>query len=143
MELTEAMTRSDGGFRALTVWQRGQDLALDVANTIRDLPRDRSAETIGTQLLRAAGSVSANIAEGYGRFSEGAYRNHLSIARGSLFESESWIDLLAKAGYLDDNAYSRLISRCHEIGRLLTTQMRSLPSRGQTSIREEELPYEV
>ena len=45
-------------------------------------------------MMRSAGSVPANIAEGYGRYSQAAYRSHLSIARGSLFETQSWIDLL-------------------------------------------------
>jgi four helix bundle protein len=137
------MTRENVGFRALTVWQKAQDLAAEIATLVRDLPRDRAADTIGIQLLRSACSIAANIAEGYGRYSEGAYRNHLSIARGSLFETESWIDLLARADYVDKEQLATLLSQCQEIGRLLTTQMRSMgPANGRV-IRDEEASYDL
>jgi len=47
------------------------------------------------QLVRAAGSISANIAEGTGRNVNGKkyYQNFLLIARGSLFETVAWLDL--------------------------------------------------
>jgi four helix bundle protein len=94
---------------------------------------------MGLQLLRAAASVSANIAEGFGRFSPGAYRNHLSIARGSLFEADSWIDLLCKTGYVDVQQISALNNECNKVGRLLTSMMRSLPT--GNAIREDGSEY--
>jgi len=90
------------------------------------LPNDRAASVIASQLIRAAGSVPANIAEGYGRFSQAAYRSHLSVARGSLFEAESWIDLLARRGYISPDTETQLIEECAEIGKMLTVRMKSL-----------------
>ena len=81
-------------FTKIVVWQESQDLAAKVARIVATLPRNRAAEIIGNQMMRSAGLLPANIAEGYGRYSQAAYRSHLSIARGSLFETQSWIDLL-------------------------------------------------
>jgi four helix bundle protein len=126
----------------MVVWQKAQDLAVQVTHLIRSLPsRDRAVEALSLQLLRAAGSVSANIAEGYGRYSNGAYRNHLSIARGSLFEVESWLDLLTKSGYVSPDAIATLLDQCHEVGRLLTSQMKGLSP--ERRVKEEASIYEV
>ncbi|HLG12828.1 MAG TPA: four helix bundle protein [Dehalococcoidia bacterium] len=119
--------KSPGGFKALIVWQKAQELATEVVAELERLPRNRQSEAIGLQLLRSAGSVAANIAEGYGRYSAGAYRNHLSIARGSLFETESWIDLLSRTGYVSEETSSTMTAKCVEVGRLLTAMMRALP----------------
>jgi len=129
-------------FRSLLTWQKAQELALESVKLVRELPRDRSADALGNQLLRSAASVAANIAEGYGRYSPGSYRNHLSIARGSLFEAESWIDLLFRSGYLSPEQTAGLTGQCHEIGRLLTSAMNSIPDRTQR-IREDGANYEV
>jgi len=130
---------NETGFRALAAWQKAQNFAAQTVILVRDIPGDRASETMGLQLLRASASVSANIAEGFGRFSAGAYRNHLSIARGSPFEAESWIDLLHKTGYVDIDKAATLINECHEIGKLLTSMMRSLPA--GNAIREEGPEY--
>ena len=82
--------------------------------------------------MRSAGSIAANIAEGYGRFSQAAYRNHLSIARGSAFESESWIDLLMRLGYIDREDGDDLTAKCKAIQIMLTTRMKSLPAPKQS-----------
>jgi four helix bundle protein len=130
-------------FAKLVLWQKSQSLALQVVRLVSSLPRNRAAETIGNQLLRAAGSVPANVAEGYGRYSQAAYRNHLSIARGSLFETESWVDLLYQAGFVTEAARTTLTDSCHEVGRMLTARMRSLGEAKQTYAREESVSYDI
>ena len=131
-------------FTRLVLWQRSQQLAADIAAVVATLPRNKAADIIGSQVMRSAGSIPANIAEGYGRFSQAAYRNHLSIARGSAFETHSWIDLLHRSGFLDDAAKSRLTESCKDVGRLLTLRMKALSNGTKTyAAREEGEGYRV
>jgi four helix bundle protein len=131
-------------FTRLVIWRKSQDLAAEIVALVAQLPRNRAADIIGSQLLRAAGSVPANVAEGYGRFSQPAYRNHLSIARGSLFETQSWLDLLHRSGFLEDPLRMKLIAACSEIGRLLTLRMKELGTGSKTyAVREEGEGYHV
>ena len=75
-------------YRDLDVWKRSLALVSDTYRITRNLPSD---ERFGltSQLRRAAVSVTVNLAEGYGRSTRGEYLNHLSFARGSLFELEA------------------------------------------------------
>jgi four helix bundle protein len=136
------MQTDSSGFKQLALWQKAQDFASEVAKLVARLPNERVANAVANQLLRSAGSIPANIAEGYGRFYRGAYRNHLSIARGSAFESESWLDLLAREGYVSTEVEGKLTRQCMEIARLLTLRMKSLEQQGN-SLREEVAEYEA
>ena len=95
------------------------------------------------QIRRASASVCANIAEGYGRYSQAAYRSHLSIARGSLFETHSWLDLLHRSGFLEDDQKTKLIEECQSVGKLLTLRMKSLSTGNLSYAREEGELYRV
>jgi len=127
-------------FYNLLLWEKAQTLASQLVLLVDGLPQTRSANALGNQLLRAGTSIAANIAEGYGRYSDPAFRNHLSIARGSLFETESWIDLLARASYLPHDRAAGLIDACEEIARLITSAMKPL-KRARATIREERGEY--
>jgi four helix bundle protein len=61
---------------------------------------DRS--TVGVQLVRAADSVGANIAEANGRWHEKDKKRFFVNARGSLHESEHWILCAEERGLLAD-----------------------------------------
>lgn len=90
-------------YRELSVWQRSMDLTVAVYDVAKALPADERYG-LGSQLKRAAVSVPANIAEGYGRTHRGGYLRHLSIARGSLSEVET---LLAIAVRVDPRRTGR------------------------------------
>ena len=131
-------------YRNLDLWQRAQDLALAVVKMSESLPKSEAARSIGRQVVSSAGSVAANIAEGHGRYSVAAYRNHLSIARGSLADTDSWLDLLARAGYVAPDTASRLHDQCEVLLGALTRQMRALEARLRSqpkALREEEPSY--
>jgi len=130
-------------FQGMALWQEAQELAERVARAVTSLPKDTAAQSIGSQLVRAAGSVPANIAEGYGRFSQAAYRNHLSIARGSAFEAQSWLDLLVRLGFLEKRDGARLLGLCSEVQRKLSVRMKELERQVDRRIREQGGAYEV
>ncbi len=82
-------------YRNLDVWQRAIELVEAVYVLTSKFP---PAEKYGltSQIQRAAVSVAANIAEGYGRIHRGDYVHHLSISRGSLMEIETHLTLAAR-----------------------------------------------
>jgi four helix bundle protein len=134
---------SESAFRGRLLWQKAQDFAERVARVVVILKHDRATDAISNQLMRSAGSIAANVAEGFSRFSQPAYRNHLSIARGSTFESESWLDLLMRLEYLSQADGKELIANCHELGRLLTSRMKSLSGGKTYAIGDESSTYGI
>jgi len=77
-------------FENLRVYELSEQIADEVWRIVRKwdvLARD----TVGKQIIRAADSIGANIAEGSGRGSHHDYRRFLRIARGSLYETQHWL----------------------------------------------------
>jgi four helix bundle protein len=138
-------SRSDYDFRNLIVWRKSQDLLVQVVGLCRSLPNDRVALVFANQLLRSASAISANIAEGHGRFSAGAHRNHLSIARGSTTETISWLDSMNRVSLLDEQRLGQLLTLCDEIMRMLSAKMIELDRRAGTSrtLRDERESYDA
>ena len=106
-------------FRQLHVWQRAMELAVESYHVTRLLPGDERFGLI-TQIRRSASSVAANIAEGHGRTHRGDYAHHLSIARGSLTELETHLELARRLFYVSHDDLSRAAKLCDETSRMLT-----------------------
>ncbi|RJP80622.1 MAG: four helix bundle protein [Candidatus Zixiibacteriota bacterium] len=111
-------------YRDLIVWKRAFQFTLDIYAVTKTFPRE---ELFGltSQMRRAAASIPANIAEGSMR-SNKENLHFLQIARGSMAESEVWLELSHKLNYIDDATYKGLYNLCDEIGRLLSGLVKSL-----------------
>jgi four helix bundle protein len=112
-------------YRDLKVWQDGMTLVVDCYRLSKGFPKE---ELFGltSQLRRAAVSVPANIAEGYGRDSRGSYVNFLRNAQGSLKELETHLILAQHLKFGSFDLASQLLARSETIGRMLRSLIRSL-----------------
>jgi four helix bundle protein len=70
---------------------------------------------IGIQLTDAADSISANISEGYGRLSPRDNRRFCIFARGSLFETVTWLHKAHHRHLIDDSIYKHLTEDCNNL----------------------------
>lgn len=123
--MTAHMQAVKNSYRDLKVWQQGIDLVSLVYRATKRFPDD---ERFGltAQLRRAAVSVPANIAEGYGRRTRGEYLNSLSVSRGSLKEVETLCTIAKNLEMMHEDYARELDSRCEGISRMLWVMCKKL-----------------
>jgi four helix bundle protein len=114
-------------YRDLVVWQEAMNLAEASYRLTAPFPKEE-AYGLTAQLRRSGSSIPANIAEGYGRDSRGAYVQHLRVAQGSLKEFETHLLLAERVELVDRAAVAPLLSKTESIGKMLRSLIRSLES---------------
>ena len=119
------------GFKKLLAYQRADELASLVYRMSRDVAK--TDRWVASQLARAAMSVPANIAEGYGRGSLGDYARFVSIARGSLTELEFHLRFVSREGLAEDAPAARCLSLQEETARLVTGLWQSLKAKNAST----------
>ncbi|MFD2871108.1 four helix bundle protein [Mucilaginibacter ximonensis] len=72
-------------------------------------------DTIGKQLVRAADSIGANIAEGFGRYHFKENKNFCYFSRGSIIETKTWIKKSRDRNLINDAVYESLIKKLETI----------------------------
>jgi four helix bundle protein len=93
-------------------------LAREVYSLTEEFPK---SETFGLrmQLRRSAVSIASNIAEGHGRLTDAQLRNSLGMARGSLYELQTQIQLACDMKFLDQQSAGRLLDTGIEASKLI------------------------
>jgi len=94
-------------YKNLGVWQNADDLTVQIYKITQQFP-NKEMYGITSQIRRSAYSVPANIAEGAGRESNADYLRFLSMARGSLAETEYFLHLANRLDYLSESDWKRL-----------------------------------
>jgi four helix bundle protein len=113
------MEKTIQSHRDLKVWQKAMDLAEAVYGLASKFPPTETYR-LGTQITRAAASVPANIAEGNARGTRRDYANFLSVAKGSLMETETFLMLAIRLRYLGREETATALSLITEISKMLT-----------------------
>ena len=101
------------------------DLAADVYRLSRNWPKEE-IYGLTSQARRAAASIPANIAEGYGRQSTASYAQFLKISRGSLRELETHLLLADRVGLAPAGNSAEALARVDELGRMLAGLIKSV-----------------
>ena len=122
------MATQQYGYRTLRVWHDSMDLAEDVYRLTAGYPR-HELFGMSSQLQRAAVSIALNVAEGRERDSVGDYLRFVSIAKGSLAEVETLLELSGRLDYAQPSDIAALQERCARVGRQLHALRSSLKAR--------------
>ena len=117
-------------YQELKVWQAGMELAVKCYEATRAFPKE---EMFGltAQIRRASVSIPANLAEGQGRQSTKEFLNFISIARGSLMELETHLQLSHRVSLLQRPQLDELPKLADEISRMLSGLRKSLRARNE------------
>jgi len=121
-------------FKDLVVWQTSHQLFLQLVHDVEGFPKTRAAVIVADQLLRAVGSISANIAEGFGRRSGAEYVHYLLVARGSTTESENWLLKCHALGYLPEQVGHEREEQAREILKMLNAMIGALRRPASSSL---------
>lgn len=105
--------------RDLLVWQKAMDLAVLVYELSAKF-RPKETYRLVSQITRGASSVAANIAEGHARGTRPDYCHFLSAAKGSLMETETFVTLSVRLGYVTQAEAQRVLDLITEISKMLT-----------------------
>ena len=122
-------------FRDLTVWNLAMTLVEDVYAAIRTFPSDEKF-ALRDQLKRAAVSVPSNIAEGFGRDTTKDFVHYLFMARGSLFEVATQLELAKRLKYLSD--ITHLEKEVERVGMMINALAAKLKGRISPSAASHE-----
>jgi four helix bundle protein len=117
------MTKSN--FENLAVYQLAERLADEVWEIVVKWP-PLARDTVGKQLIRAADSIGANIAEGDGRGTYQENRRFTRIARGSLNETKHWLRRAFKRKFLGKAEISKIKPILDELGPRLNAYLKSI-----------------
>ena len=112
-------------YKRLIVWQKAMSFMVEVYKLVKQFPLDERY-ALSDQVRRAVVSVPSNIAEGAGRSSNKDYAHFLAIARGSLYETITQLELAKGLGYIE--SYDEILPVAEEVSRMLTSMLRKYGS---------------
>ncbi|RAM60476.1 hypothetical protein DS66_07470 [Mesotoga sp. SC_3PWM13N19] len=112
-------------YRDLRVWQESMNLVTDVYKATESFLKNEMFG-LSAQLRRAVVSVPSNIAEGSARKGKKELLNFLHIAKGSLAEATTQLEIAKRLGFLSDESFGKLIEKGETIAKMINSLIRSL-----------------
>ena len=113
-------------YKNLIVWKKSIDFANEVINLTELLETVRKHYRLIEQLEASATSIAMNIAVGKGRFSQKEFSHFLMIARGSLYETMTLMEIFLLRKWISNESYVDLENRAIEIAKMINTLNRTL-----------------
>jgi four helix bundle protein len=137
------------GLSKLMVWQKAKAFAKRIYREVLPVLPAEEKWAMSQQLRRAVVSVSANLAEGHGRYYYQDNVRFCYIARGSLEETLSYLDFCQEMEFISTTLSKSLIADGEEISRMLNGYIAHVKASKQGEnepganhkIREDDQPY--
>jgi len=105
------------------------DFAVRVVKLYQFLCDEKKEYTLSRQLLRSGTGIGANVREAVYGQSKKDFIAKMSIALKEVSETEYWLELLYKTGYLVEKQYNSITSDCLRIARIITAIVKTTKNR--------------
>lgn len=113
-------------YQDLLVWQKSMDLVTEAYKVVRLLPLNEQYG-LSSQIRRAAGSVPANIAEGFGRWHKKEFVRFLLVANGSVKELETHLLISVRLGFVQRAVIEKAVQTGKEVSKMILALREKLP----------------
>ena len=107
-------------YRDLIVWQKSMDVVTLIYKLVKQFPDDEKFGLI-SQIKRSSVSVPSNIADGYGRNYTKDYIRFLNIARGSLYEMQTQLQVALNLDFIVEEDLNEINSLSVEVEKMLNS----------------------
>ena len=103
------------------VVDKSKTFALDIIALYKFLTEEKKEYILSKQILRSGTSIGANVREGTRGQSKADFISKMSIALKEADETMYWLELLDESGYIEDNLFIDMSSKCNELIRMLVS----------------------
>ena len=107
------------------VKEKSADFAVRIVEMYKYLSESKREYVISKQMLRSGTSIGANVHEGEYAQSKADFLSKMSIALKEAAETEYWLGLLSRTGYIGVKQYDSMSGDCVELIKLLTSITKS------------------
>ena len=83
-------------------------------------------DTVGKQFVKAVDSITANLAEGFGRYHYREAKNFAYYSRGSLFETKTWLIKAQNRALMTKDEFELILSKLNIVGKTLNSYIKSI-----------------
>lgn len=132
-------------FEELDCWKKANELRKKLSELVKKFPSDEKYR-LTDQVIRSSRSVTANIAEGFGRFHYQEYAQYCRQSRGSLFELVDHLIVARDEKYISEAEYLSLkaeIEGCLIVLNGFINYLLKAKAQSASKIEEPELSYEL
>jgi len=114
------------GYENLELWSRSVDFAVKVIDLVENFDTSRKRYRLLEQIEASSSSISMNIAEGKGRYSKKEFVQYCYIARGSLYETMTLLEIFRRKKWLSDDEFAALKAEGLQIAAMIKGLINSI-----------------
>ena len=105
---------------------KAKDFAVEIINMCKLIKEIKRESVLTNQLMRSGTSIGANIHESKYAHGTADFISKMQIALKECYESEYWLELLNRTGYLCDEQYKSILNNCGQIRRMLISSINTV-----------------
>ena len=106
------------GFTELECYKHGRELRKSISILVKNFPKEEKYE-LASQIKRSSRSITANIAEGYGRYTYSDTRHFFIISRGSVTETMEHLTTAYDENYITEDILKSEFGKCETVFKLI------------------------
>ena len=114
------------GYEDLQVWKRAVEFAVKVIELVETINTERKHYRLLEQIESSSASVAMNLSEGKGRFSQKEFMQFCYIARGSLYETMTLLEIFKRKCWISEENFYSLKTEGIEIASMIKGLINSI-----------------